>query len=1107
MNFEFIKGFSEFSQLYNDCSTAEQVCLSNYKVSITTCRICNEYIIKFIYTAKVGDTSTLSTYDILINPSFKNAINNDTQLLNVMHYIRKMGNIAAHEDSSLTEEDSLFVLEDLHFLVGEFFISLGLINDYPEFVKPTKEEQKPVVKEEPKEEIEVDKESAVRYATRMKFVKFAKMGEEDYKLNSKKFLEACLTESHWPIVKKESVILPNSVTLNFALASGDKIDYTFTGSDNKPLAIVEYTLSSTNLFAGKAKVIKQAEELEQLFGYKPIVYYTDGYNIFCIDWLGFAPRRVFSFHSSKELELLILRRNIRTPIDNPQVDQNIVNRVYQNESVQKICEVFSNGRRRSLLVLATGTGKTRVSIAASDVLLKNNWVKNILFLADRKSLVHQAHKAYTKLLPSVTTSVFAGDSLDKNVNARVIFSTYQSLMPLINGEHKEFGVGRFDLIIIDEAHRSVFDKFGAIFSYFDALIIGLTATPKNEQVKSTYQVLQIDDEQPDYEYGLEKAVEEGYLVGFSVINRTTKLNERQFNYYDLSEEERAANESAFTLGADEDDPDSIEDEKQEQRKLSGRVINLPSIDLMINDLMKDGLKVEGGDKIGKTIIFAKSHFEAVAIVERFNKLYGSEYGDNFCVLIDSSVTDALNLIDKFSSRDSEPQIAVTVSLLDTGIDVPDILNLVFYKAVNSKIKFLQMIGRGTRLSKDIYGPGLDKNGFFIFDYYGNFKFFQSKGNWSTTVGDDKGKRKPVSSMYYTTQIEIAHFLYLLDEPTQFEQDYADSIKMTMFGKMSELINDQIQVQNSIKYVNKYRDINNWGLTVDKTVEEINERIVPLFTPNKDLYRVKIFDYSFFRVELSLLHAIFGETNIGFGHATTFIGKTLALISKLLLKKSNIPVVKAKESLIKELANLDNIKDLTVEQCEHYRCEIRDLIQYVDFPNYYYKFIISDELVVPDAHGTSQQNESYDKKLESYLKQANPIFIKLMTLQPLIQSEYDSLVYDLKQIVDNGDVSLLTKGQDILPFLRSKLGIEDSAIMTAFGHFLNSNILSEEELEFCNGIIDYAKTNGDFIPVYLQTVSPFCDKDITSLFGANMQYLIELINGIHNPIKEEAQWKS
>jgi len=260
MNFEFIKDFKEFKQLYVDCSTAEQVCLTNYKVSITTCRICNEHIIKFIYTAKVGDPSTLSTYDLLINPDFIKAINNDNQLLNVMHFIRKMGNIAAHGYSSLTEKDSLLTLEDLHFLVGEFFISLGLIDDYPEFVKPTKEEQKPLVHEKPVEEIEVEKDSATRYATRMKFVKFAKMGEDEYRLNSKKFLEACLTESCWPIVKKENVILPNSVTINFALASGDKVDYTFTGSDNKPLAIVEFTLSSTNLLAGKAKVIKQAEE-------------------------------------------------------------------------------------------------------------------------------------------------------------------------------------------------------------------------------------------------------------------------------------------------------------------------------------------------------------------------------------------------------------------------------------------------------------------------------------------------------------------------------------------------------------------------------------------------------------------------------------------------------------------------------------------------------------------------------------------------------------------------------------------------------------------------------------------------------------------------------
>ena len=1098
MNFDFIKTFKGFQKLYQTCVTAEQLCFSNPQMSITASRISNEYIIRFIYTAKVSKIATLSAFEMLSSEGFVQAIDNDQTLLSAMHSIRKIGNLATHSDAEINSDDAVYTLEELHFIVGEFFISLKLIDDYPSFIKPIEPQiaLEPVMEEKPQEEIPVEEEVVAKYASSMKFVHFAKMSEENFELNRKKYIEACLTESSWKIVQKEGVILPNCVTLNFALNNGEKIDYVFTGSDNKPLAIVELTVSSQNIIKGREKAYKQAEALEQTFGYKPIVYYTNGYVIYCQDWLGFEPRRVFTFHNTKELELLILRKTTRTPIDNPVINQAIVNRKYQNESVQKICEVFSGGRRRSLLVLATGTGKTRVSIAAVDVLLKNNWVKNVLFLADRKSLVHQAHKAFTKLLPSATTSIFSADSLDKNPNARIIFSTYQSMMPMINGESKEFGVGRFDLIIIDEAHRSVFDKFGAIFSYFDGLIIGLTATPKNDQSKSTYEVLKIDSEQPDYDYSLDKAVEEGYLVGFSIINRTTKMNERHFRYCDLSDEEKQKNEAQFSII---DDDEEKEEEMSDAKKLSGRVVNIPTIDIMLNDLMTEGLSVDGGDKIGKTIIFAKSHFEASIIVERFNALYGASLGNEFCTLIDSTVPNALTLIDKFTSRDSLPQIAVTVSLLDTGVDVPDILNLVFFKELKSKIKFLQMIGRGTRLSNDIFGPGINKSQFYIFDYYDNFNYFKDKDGKYTTVGDKPSKRMKFSYNFYGTLLKIAHYLYLLEEPTEFEFNYAENIKKDLFSQTQKLVNDRIAVQQSIAYVNKYRDINNWILSRMEVCDEINNKVTCLFDSYPGSYRIKVFDYSMYRVELALLHRIFGEKTIGFGSTTSFIGKTIAFICKSLLKKTNIPAVDAKKDIISELSEIEKIDDLTVEKCEYYRENIRDLIQFVDFPNYYYRFVIDDELVVPTV---SEQGSDIDKAFTDYLKTNNPTFIKLMTLQPLTKDEYDELNSDIQGLLNGAPLSNLTKGVPLLIFMRSKLGIEDQAIMSAFGHFLNNVILNDEQLEYCNNIIEYTKVNGDFVPQNLMTVSPFCDKNVNSLFGADITYLQELIKGLHEPIRED-----
>lgn len=374
--------------------------------------------------------------------------------------------------------------------------------------------------------------------------------------------------------------------------------------------------------------------------------------------------------------------------------------------------------------MTTGTGKTRVSIALTDVLLKANWARNVLFLADRTSLVTQAHKNFNKLLPSVTTSVYSGSSINRDRNARIIFSTYQTMIRLINEDTKEFGIGRFDLIIIDEAHRSVFKKYSALFHYFDALMLSLTAMPRTEDNKNTYEIFHLENSSPDYAYELEQAIHDGYLVGFSILDKTTDALRRGVHYDELSDEEKAKFEDIFLT---EDVPIGSFDEAviDPQTLCNPRYIHLGTIDAMLGNLMKNGLKIHGSDQLGKTIIFARNHVEAEKIVERFQNLY-AYLGLDFCKLIDSKMENNLSLIERFGQRDQLPQIAVSVDMTDTGIDVPDVLNLVFFKQVKSKIKFLQMIGRETRLCPDVFGSGLNKHGFLIFDYYDNFNYFRTK---------------------------------------------------------------------------------------------------------------------------------------------------------------------------------------------------------------------------------------------------------------------------------------------------------------------------------------------------------------------------------------------
>ena len=411
MNFAYLKNAPDFAQLYTYCCEAEEFALSKPNISVTSARKAMEFIVKMIYSAVSGDIQGKTVFEMSTDYAFTSYLN-DQILLNSIHFIRKMGNVAVH-DGTLTSDEALKVLEELHFLVGEVCMLWQLIPDYPEFVKPTLQTPiQPEPTESPKAKVEVAPELCARYAERMRTTRFSVAHDRDENENKKLFLRASLREAGWPIVNRANTAMPEAAAVDCLLDSGDSVDYVLYGRDNKPLAIIEQTATAKNLVEGRTKGIEKANQMAAKYGYKPVVYYTNGYYIYCIDQLGYPPRRVFNFHSIEELELLKLRRTMRQDITNPTIDDNITNRDYQKNAIRSVCKAFTDMRRRSLLVMATGTGKTRVSISCVDVLMKANWIKNVLFLADRTSLVRQAHKNFNKLLPNVTTSLYTGGSLN-----------------------------------------------------------------------------------------------------------------------------------------------------------------------------------------------------------------------------------------------------------------------------------------------------------------------------------------------------------------------------------------------------------------------------------------------------------------------------------------------------------------------------------------------------------------------------------------------------------------------------------------------------------------------------------------------------------------------
>lgn len=1132
MVFDFIKDIPELSRLYRSCCEAEMLVEASPSLSATASRTAMESIVRLVYYSVVGKPMmSMTTFEMATDPRFENYVD-DSTILDAIHIVRKIGNVAVH-DGTTTKEEALSSLEQLHYLVGEVCIQMGAIADYPVFVlnserdesvaaktsdgdlraEPDHEAQKTatgVQSDSTTAEAEDSEEDVAAaqavFGPRLRVARFSTVHRRDEEENKRLFLNASLREAGWPISVQANLSLPECACIDFALDDGTVVDYLLTGRDNRPLAVVDYGVSKDNPVEGRLRVLAAVDRLEKKYGYRPVAYYTTGYHIFCIDPLGYPPRRVFGFHSMSELELLKQRALSRKSIDDPQISDEITNRDYQKKAIKAVCSAFADGRRRSLLVMATGTGKTRVSISLADVLLDAGWIKNILFLADRTSLVRQAHKSFNKLLPSVTTSIFTGGEAKRDKNARIIFSTYQTMIKLVDGDSREFGIGRFDLIIVDEAHRSVFKKYGSLFKYFDALMVGLTATPRCEENKSTYDVFDLPHGKPDYAYELEEAIRDGYLVGFSVLDRTTELLKRGIRYDDLTDEEKEALED--TLLSQIDDGDEIR--PQDIQTASDRVINVGTINAMLSDLMENGLKIDAGDKPGKTIIFAGSHKEAEVIVEQFQSLY-KDKGADFCKLIDSKVENNQTLIDRFGERDGFPQIAVSVDMLDTGIDVPDALNLVFFKRVRSKIKFLQMIGRGTRLSEDIFGPGFDKKGFLVFDYFDNFRYFSVNDTWSTTKDSPDG----LKSTYQTSQTVALNLKRLLilkqlqEVPPvdEFDKRYRGELKDMFVAETRDLNNDAIEVARNLAFVNKYRVDASWDALTDEKVEEIKERVLPLFPGEAVPARVKSFDMLILAIEQEYKKRFDEGKDVrrirnGFHNVCDEIDRRMEELQKL----KSIPAVASKESLIASMRDADYLMDdFSLERAEFVRKELRDLMVYLTDRSRYYIIDLPDTLIKDAAavDGLVKERNYEDKAVDYIENGGDPSLAKLRMLEELSEDEKRELheVFESK-LGSHADFATWSKGVPLLPFLRKQVGIADESIQMKFGSFMNDAVLSLRQLEYMGQIVLYAKENGDVTFTALTTVSPFDDVDILELFGSDkLMYLKQLVNGLHNPVVE------
>ena len=1102
-NFDYIKELG-LDALHRFCSAAEENQLCNPDISAINARRALEYIVRALYEMKgieIGERTSL--FELVEGDPFRDFIG-DERVMMAVHYVRKVGNNGAHA-ANVTKRESFFSLLNIYNVVGAILLKLRVVNE----VKPFDGNLVPKVVEHPvmvptdvkvmptDKVIEAADKEAVT-ATEPVVEIACDISEAETR---KMYIDLMLREAGWDINPTEGAVQPLKACIEVEVKGMPNahevgyVDYVLFGGNGKPLAVVEAKRSSVSPIKGKHQAELYADCLEAQYGVRPVIYYTNGFVTYIIDGLGYPPRRLYGFHTASDLELMIQQRS-RKDISDFSVKENITDRAYQKMAIKSVCEHLNKKHRKALLVMATGTGKTRVSISLVDVLMRNGWVKNVLFLADRTSLVGQAHKNFVKLLPSTTTSVLSEQG-DKDLNARITFSTYQTMINYIDTEDKPFSVGRFDLIIIDEAHRSIFGKYGAIFNYFDAMLVGLTATPRNEVDKSTYDIFEMEQGVPNYAYELEDAVSEGYLVNYPGFKRGSLILKEGIKYANLTDEEKKQMEAIWEYESAIKGMQKVFDERSSVRDIENKeifnyIFNEATIDAVLQDLMENGLKVQYGERIGKSIIFAYNHRHAELIVERFNKLY-PEYGSDFCVLIDNYVTYSQDLIDKFEIRDNNPQIAVSVDMLDTGIDVPDVLNLVFFKIVKSKIKFMQMIGRGTRLSADIFGNGKDKECFYIFDWCRNFEYFEKNPD-----GTAAPSTISLTERIFGLRAEVA---FHLQHQKYQEDDYCrglhNELKETLKEQVMSLSDSHISVRSKWEEVSHFKNEDNWLSLSEVDVHTLKNDIAPLLPKNTLEPTAKMFDALILFIELSYVG---GEVN-----ADKKIAQVQKVAEILVEKKATLPQVQAKMATLKEVLSVAAWENVSMQWLEKVRNDLRELMQFLKGDKGRWFVVDIEDVITDDGESEGiKMKVSYKQRIIDFLANNRnlPVLKKIYNIEQLSAEDINELERILwSELGSKEDYAKYTQnmlfGGNVAAFIRSLIGVDRREALNKFSEFLSGNELNAEQEEFLNTIVQYVCENGDITKEIVVNEAPFDERLV--LFTPYMIPLGKYIDNIHNVI--------
>lgn len=1101
-NFYFLSGEKQFESIYGAAVTAENSYNFSPKdpdATIMLARRALEVAVKWMYhydsalttPEYISDVDTATLSVLISNTDFRDIV--DKKVYKSIDFLRKMGNKSAHSSTrKASVKEAEVALENL-FQICDFIYycysreSKYLNNSFS--IENTKSLQS-FAKVIFNNDISFDNLTAVEKEsyTEQRLAKQSAYKPKSLDLSEyetrKVYIDTMLREAGW--IENDNWINEYPVENVRGNKSGKgQVDYALLNKEGKPIAIIEAKRTGRDELAGIEQARAYADALKEKFNIKPVIFLSNGYDFKILQDGEYNAREIYGIYSEQDLLRTSSLLQKRKPLNNIEIREEITDRYYQIQAIQAVCDNLMKKRRKALLVMATGCGKTRTVMSLVDVLNRYDWVRNVLFLADRVALVQQAFNAlntfnekYIKMNASNIVPECSKES-EIDYNASFIFSTYQTMRNVLNrGEKNPYTTGHFDLIIIDEAHRSIYNKHKDIFKYFDSILIGLTATPKNEIDRNTYDIFDLEHKMPTYGYELEQAVKDGYLVNFKLDNSKLNILTRGIHYKELSDEEKQEYESMFT---DEDGkiPESIE-----ESKINDKIFNKDTIKKALHILMTKGLFINDGNTLGKTIIFARNHRHAKLIFEVFNSTY--PHLVDYCAIIDNEIERASDILFKFADKDNTlPRIAISVDMMDTGVDIPDCLNLVFFKPVKTYSKFIQMIGRGTRLCPELIN-GEDKKFFLIFDLCSNFEYFGEDGN-----RQEKGTiSKSIMERLFNIKLDICMFM---QNRKEYETIY-NPLKNQLENIIKSLPRNDIAVKQNIKIIDKYSVDNALANLTTSIIHNINNTISPLVPPIKDDVKSLQLDELIYNIIYSKLHNI--NTN-------AFIKQLKKAASKL--AEINVPLIIQNKQLLDDIINGVINMHTSIADFENIRQKLRQLVIFLPANTkdiFYTNFedaIIVSEVNEDEPVITTQYLENYKKKIKIELEKRishEKVLNKLYTNQKLTRADIRDLENILWNLLGSEHEYRKIAGQTpVTEFILSIIGLDKNVVLERFAKFINSNNYNSNQIEFIHLIIENICENGFIKDKRILSQAPYSNHGgISELFPASEAgEIVQIIN--------------